>query len=142
MKAKIEALLVEDNENDAELALRAFKKNNLADKVHLARDGVEALDFIFGNEGSGNVFIPKVILLDLKLPKINGLEVLAKLKGDKRTKGIPVVIVTSSQETRDVVECYALGANSYIVKPVEYENFINALTEVALYWIVINTTIR
>jgi CheY-like chemotaxis protein len=137
----IELLLVEDNPQDLELALRALRKANLTNKIQVARDGAEALDFIFceGSHrdrhfGDG----PKVILLDLKLPKIDGLEVLRRIKGDPRTKAIPVVVLTSSKENRDVVESYQLGVNSYIVKPVNFESFVTAVRELGLYWLLLN----
>lgn len=138
-RTDVNLLLIEDNQNDIELTRRALSKQNLADKMHVVTDGQEALDFLFGNKGSETVGnMPKVIILDLKLPKVNGLEVLDKLKSDGRTKSIPVVVVTSSQEPTDLSKCYMLGANSYIVKPVEYENFIKALSEAGVYWLLIN----
>ncbi len=137
----IELLLVEDNPQDLELALRALKKANLANQIQVARDGAEALDFIFC-EGAhaGRTFadVPKVILLDLKLPKIDGLEVLRRLKGDPRTRAIPVVVLTSSKEQSDVVESYQLGVNSYIVKPVNFEGFAAAVRSLGLYWLLLN----
>lgn len=138
-----EVLLVEDDPNDAELTLRALRKNNLANMVFVVRDGEEALDYIFATgkySGQGINIPPKVIFLDLKLPKVSGLEVLRKIKSDERTKSIPVVVVTSSQESKDVRECYRLGVNSYIQKPIEFENFVKAISEVGLYWLVINKT--
>lgn len=137
----IEILLVEDNVNDAELALRALNKNHLDNNVHVVRDGEEALDFIFatGQYASRDIsFPPKVVFLDLKLPKINGIEVLQKIKSDERTKTIPVVVVTSSQETQDIRECYRLGANSFIQKPIEFDNFVQAIADAGLYWAVVN----
>ncbi len=138
---EIEILLVEDNRNDIELALRALKRRNLANKVHVAMDGAEALDFIF-SEGSyaGRNFLhrPKVVLLDLKLPKVSGLEVLQKIKSDERTKTIPVVILTSSKEDKDIVESYRLGVNSYITKPVDFEKFSRIVEDLGLYWLVVN----
>jgi len=136
-----EVLLVEDDPNDAELTLRALKKHNLANKVYVVADGEEALEFIFatGKYADRNLdFPPKVIFLDLKLPKVSGIEVLRKIKSDEKTRLIPVVVVTSSQESQDVKECYALGVNSYIQKPIEFENFVNAISEAGLYWLVIN----
>jgi CheY-like chemotaxis protein len=138
---EIEILLVEDNANDAELTLRALKKNNLANKVFLVKDGAEALDFIFarGAYAGRNVHDgPKVIFLDLKLPKVDGLEVLRQIKSDEKTKVIPVVVLTSSQEERDMVESYKLGVNSYIVKPVEFESFLKAVSDLGLYWLLLN----
>ncbi len=137
----VEILLVEDNENDIELAIRALKTNNLANKVHVAKDGKAAVDFVFqgrNHHDAGEVSVPKVIILDLKLPKMNGLEVLKLLKGDSRTKEIPVVVLTSSQEGRDLDECYKLGVNSYIVKPFGFDNFVKAVSTMGLYWLVIN----
>ena len=136
-----EVLLVEDNPNDVEFTLRAFKKNNLENKVHIVKDGEEALEFIFatGRYASRDVnFPPKVVLLDLKLPKVSGIEVLRKIKGDERTRTIPVVVVTSSQEAQDIDECYKLGVNSYIQKPIEFENFVKAVTDVGMYWLMVN----
>jgi two-component system response regulator len=136
-----ELLLVEDNPQDLELALRALGKANLRNRVHIARDGAEALDYIFG-EGAeaarGTISTPKVILLDLKLPKVDGLDVLKRLKGDPRTKAIPVVVLTSSKEQSDIVESYNLGVNSYIVKPVDFEGFTEAVRTLGLYWIGLN----
>ncbi len=130
----IEILLVEDNANDAELTLRALKQRNLANQVHVCRDGAEAMDFFSAGAGP----IPKVILLDLKLPKVDGLEVLRHLKGEARTKGIPVVVLTSSREEPDIEQAYTLGANSYIVKPVDFEAFARAVSDVGLYWLLLN----
>jgi two-component system, response regulator len=130
----VEILLVEDNPNDAELTLRALKQRNLANQVHLCRDGAEALAF-FSDHASP---VPKVVLLDLKLPKIDGLEVLKSLKEDSRTKAIPVVVLTSSREEPDIERAYALGANSYIVKPVDFDAFARAVSDVGLYWLLLN----
>jgi len=138
---EVDVLMVEDSPNDAELITRAFAKLNIASKVFWVKDGAEAVDFIFctGKYSERDISIlPKVVLLDLKLPKVNGLEVLAKIKGDPRTKTLPVVIVTSSQEEQDLKEAYKIGANSYIVKPIEAVNFIQALSEAGLYWLAIN----
>jgi two-component system, response regulator len=137
----VEILLVEDNPNDAELTMRAFQKNKLANHVHIVRDGAEALDFLFCNGSYAARKIeqtPRVILLDLKLPKVDGIEVLRRVKGDPRTRTIPVVVLTSSREERDVVESYRLGVNSYIVKPVDFEQFIEAVRQLGLYWILLN----
>ena len=131
----VEILLVEDNAHDAELTLRALKQRNLANQVHLCRDGAEALEF-FDDVGAGTA--PKVVLLDLKLPKIDGLEVLQRLKRDARTKAIPVVVLTSSSEEPDIEKAYSLGANSYIVKPVDFEAFARAVSDVGLYWLLLN----
>jgi len=134
-------LLVEDDPNDAEMTLRALKKLHLANRSYHVRDGAEALDFFFAapSSGSRNANRPKVILLDLKLPKIDGLEVLRRIKSDESTKVIPVVVLTSSREERDVVEAYSLGVNSYIVKPVDFENFVEAVSQMGLYWLLLNT---
>ena len=141
MTKKIEILYIEDNPNDIELTLHAFKKNHLANDIHVARDGEEALDFLFGKDRKGEGDLnntPRVILLDLKLPKVDGLEVLRTLKSDSRTKMIPVVVLTSSREEKDIVESYRLGVNSYIVKPVDFEKFIEAVKTLGLYWLLIN----
>ena len=138
---EVEILLVEDNPNDAELTLRALKKQKVTNKVFLVKDGAEALEFIFATgayAGRKAHCAPKVILLDLKLPKVDGLEVLRKIKSEDRTKVIPVVVLTSSKEERDVVESYKLGVNSYIVKPVDFDKFVNAVSEVGLYWLLLN----
>lgn len=136
----VEILLVEDNPNDVELTLRVLKKHNLANNVHVAKDGAEALDFLlavgpFVGELPNRL---KVILLDLKLPKVSGLEVLRKLKADERTKAIPVVVLTSSNEDRDIQECYKLGVNSYVVKPVEFEAFAKTVADLGFYWLLVN----
>lgn len=137
----IEILLVEDNPRDVELTVRALKKRNLANNVHVAKDGAEALDFLFATgayvDRNPN-HTPKVVLLDLKLPKVSGLEVLKKLKADERTRTIPVVVLTSSQEEKDMVESYKLGVNSYIVKPVDFDKFVEAIGEIGLYWLLVN----
>lgn len=137
----IEILLVEDNPNDVELELRAFKKHNIGNKVLVVRDGVEALDYLFGTgiyEGRVNYIKPKVILLDIKLPKIDGLEVLRKIRADKRTKTIPVVILTSSSEEKDLIESYKLGVNSYISKPIDFDQFIKVAADLGFYWLLLN----
>jgi CheY-like chemotaxis protein len=137
----VEILLVEDNPNDVELTLRAFKKHNLSNKVHVVNDGEAALDFIFCTGAYRNRDFqkpPKIILLDLKLPKIGGKEVLQRIKSDERTKIIPVVVMTSSQEEKDVFESYRLGVNSFVIKPVNFEKFVNTVAELGLYWMVIN----
>ncbi len=137
----VEILLVEDNPQDLELTLRALKKANLANRIHVARDGAEALEFIFceGPHATRRIDeVPKVIFLDLKLPKVDGLEVLQRVKSDPRTKNIPVTILTSSKEQRDIVESYNLGVNSYIVKPVNFEGFSTAVQNLGLYWLLLN----
>ncbi len=137
----VEVLLVEDNPRDAELALRALRKRNLANHIVHVRDGQEALDWLFaeGTYASRDANqTPKVVLLDLKLPKVDGLEVLAAIRSHERTKLLPVVVMTSSQEDRDVVESYKLGVNSYIVKPVNFDNFSAAVAEFGHYWLLLN----
>lgn len=137
----VEILLVEDNLDDATLAIRALKKANLANKLVHLKDGVEALDFIYGTGIYADRNIsqtPKVILLDLKMPKVSGVEVLQKIKSDSSTKNIPVVILTSSAENPDIKRCYELGANSYIVKPVEFENFTQTISGLGMYWVALN----
>jgi CheY-like chemotaxis protein len=137
----IETLLVEDNPQDLELTLRALRKANLANLVQVARDGAEALDFIFCkgvHAGRRIEDVPRVVLLDLKLPKVDGLEVLRRIKADPRTRTIPVVVLTSSREQGDVVESYRLGVNSYIVKPVNFDGFMAAVQQLGLYWLLLN----
>ena len=137
----VELLLVEDNPEDLELALRSLRKANLANRIHIARDGAEALEFIFcegPHAGRSIADTPKVILLDLKLPKIDGIDVLRRIKADPRTKTIPVVMLTSSKEQSDVVASYELGVNSYIVKPVNFEHFNQAVRELGLLWLLLN----
>jgi two-component system response regulator len=115
-----------------------LKKNHLINKIHVVADGVEALEYIFGTAGGACPSAPKVIFLDLHLPRVDGLEVLRKLKSDERTKMIPIVVLTSSHEDQDVAECYRLGVNSYIVKPVEFDNFMRSVSELGLYWMLLN----
>ncbi len=137
----VELLMVEDNSEDLELALRALRKANLWNKIQIARDGAEAIEFIFCEGAHADRHIsdgPKVILLDLKLPKIDGIEVLRRIKSDPRTQKIPVVVLTSSKEQCDVIESYALGVNSYIVKPVNFESFVKAVHDLGLYWLLLN----
>jgi two-component system response regulator len=137
----VEILLVEDNPNDVELTLHALRKHNIANNIHVARDGAEALEFIYGSPVDAGRPIrngPRVILLDLKLPKVDGLEVLRRLKGDDRTRVIPVVVLTSSREERDIVESYQLGANSYIAKPVDFQQFTDSVRQLGLYWLLVN----
>jgi two-component system, response regulator len=137
----VDILLVEDNPRDAELTIRALKKHNLANQLFTVEDGAEALDFIFGRgkyaarDGGQQ---PKVILLDLKLPKVSGLEVLRALKQDEKTRAIPVVVVTSSREDPDIKTAYGLGANSYVVKPVDFDAFFEAVSSLGLYWLLVN----
>jgi len=138
---RTDILLVEDNPNDIKLTLHAFKTANLANTIHVARDGVEAIEFLFGADSDANGKIPempKLILLDLKLPRMDGHEVLKRIKGDPRTCGIPVVMLTSSSEERDVMRTYQTGANSYIVKPVDFEQFTESVRDLGKYWLVIN----
>ena len=137
----IDILLVEDNASDAEMTLAALSQNNLANKMLHVKDGAEALDFIFA-EGKFShrqkEQRPKVILLDLKMPKVNGIEVLARIRSDERTRTIPVVVLTSSKEDPDIKKCYDLGVNSYVVKPVEFGEFRRAISELGLYWMIVN----
>lgn len=137
----VEVLLVEDNPTDAELCIRALKKHNLANKLVWVKDGAEALDFLFGTgayAGRSPHNPPKVVLLDLRLPKVDGLEVLKRVKSDERTKTIPVVVVTSSKEDRDTIESYKLGANSYVSKPVQFDAFADAVARLGMYWLLVN----
>ena len=137
----VEILIVEDTPEDVELALRALRKANLTNKIQIVRDGAEAMEFIFAEgKHSGRKIedVPKVVLLDLKLPKIDGMEVLRRIKSDPRTKTIPVVVLTSSKEQKDVVESYQLGVNSYIVKPVNFERFAAAVQDLGMYWLLLN----
>lgn len=139
--SEVEILLIEDNPNDVELTLRALKQRNLANQVFVCRDGAEALDFFFGDGKSGLReigVVPKVVLLDLKLPKVDGLEILRRLKENDATKAVPVVVLTSSREEPDVATAYRLGANSYIVKPVDFESFVRAVSDLGLYWLLLN----
>ena len=131
----VEILLVEDNPDDAELTIRALKKHNLANNLLHLQDGEEALNFIFSPQTSS---LPKIILLDIKMPKVDGIEVLRKIKSDENRKIIPVVVLTSSKEERDIIETYKLGVNAYIVKPVEFEKFVNAVSEIGFFWLILN----
>lgn len=138
---EVEILLVEDNPTDAELCIRSLKKHNLANKLVWVKDGEEALDFMFSTgkyAGCSKINYPKVILLDLKLPKVDGKEVLRRVKSDERTKKIPVVVLTSSKEDRDIAESYTLGVNSYISKPVEWERFVKVVSDLGFYWLLLN----
>jgi two-component system response regulator len=138
-KQAVDLLLVEDNPNDEELTLHVLRKYNLANRIQVVRDGAEALEFLFD---SGSAEIPKLILLDLKLPKLTGLEVLAEIKADTRTKLIPVVVLTSSREDTDLIACYKLGVNSYIVKPVDFVQFTESVRQLGLYWLLVNEPAR
>ena len=140
---RADILLVEDNPNDVKLTLHAFKTANLANTVHVARDGVEAIEYLFGAEAGTDRKVPdrpKLVLLDLKLPRLSGHDVLTQIKGDARTSSIPVVVLTSSSEERDVMKTYQTGANSYIVKPVDFEQFTEAVRDIGKYWLEINYT--
>jgi len=141
MKQDIDILLVEDNAADAEMTVAALSQNNLANKLLHVKDGSEALDFIFAEGKYAGLQInqkPKVILLDLKMPKVDGIEVLQKIRSDERTKNIPVVVLTSSKEDPDIQECYDLGVNSYVVKPVEFDHFQKIISELGIYWMIVN----
>jgi two-component system response regulator len=142
---EVKILLVEDNPNDMELTLRALKKHNLTNQVHVAKNGAEALDYIFATgtyAGRDIADKPNFILLDLKLPKVDGLEVLRRVRSDERTKATPVIVLTSSTEERDIIESYQLGVNSYIVKPIDFDKFIDGVSEVGLYWMLLNKNIE
>jgi two-component system response regulator len=133
-KAAVEILLVEDNPDDAELTIRVLKKHNLANNLVHLHDGEEALKFLFENDMN----IPKIILLDLKMPKVDGIEVLRKIKSDDTRKIIPVIVLTSSKEDRDIIESYKLGVNAYVVKPVEFDKFMEAVAQLGLFWLLLN----
>jgi two-component system response regulator len=132
----VEVLLVEDNPDDAELTIRVLRKHHLANNLVHLQDGEEALKFLFSKENNNN--IPKLILLDLKMPKVDGIEVLRRIKNDSLKKIIPVVVLTSSKEDRDIIESYNLGVNAYVVKPVEFEKFVEAVTHLGLFWLLLN----
>ncbi|MCX5794135.1 MAG: response regulator [Elusimicrobia bacterium] len=137
-------LLVEDNPDDEALTLRAFKRHNLANEVVVARDGAEALEWLFAtgrHAGRDAGVVPAVVLLDLKLPRLDGLEVLRRIRGDARTRNLPVVILTSSKEDQDIISSYQLGANSYVRKPVEFESFMEAVGRLGLYWMLLNESL-
>lgn len=141
----VEILLVEDNPADVELTLRALKKNNLANKVVVVNDGVEALDFLYARNAYAHrnaADRPRLILLDLKLPKLSGIEVARAIKNDERLKTIPVVMLTSSAEERDIVESYRIGVNSYMVKPVEFDKFVTMVSDLGFYWMILNKIVR
>lgn len=141
MNQEVEILLVEDSASDAEMTINALKKNNLANKLLHLKDGAEALDYIFADgkySGRNMDDRPKIILLDLKMPKVNGIEVLQKIRADERTKTIPVVMLTSSKEDPDIKKCYELGVNSYVVKPVEFDEFQKAISNLGFYWMIEN----
>ena len=141
MSGELEILLVEDNPRDLELTLRVLKKNNVANHIVTMRDGEEALDYLFGRgpwAERDTARVPRLIFLDLMLPKIDGIEVLRQIKGDVRTRSIPVVMVTSSEEENDRVESYALGVNSYVVKPIEFDSFVKTIAQLGFYWMAVN----
>jgi two-component system response regulator len=141
MEQPVELLLVDDNPSDVELTVHVLKKNNFANRIKVVHDGAEAMDYIFGDLAEAPDLprsIPKLILMDLKLPKVNGLELLARVKADARTKLIPVVVLTSSREERDLLKCYELGVNSYIVKPIDFAHFTEAVRHLGLYWLLLN----
>jgi two-component system response regulator len=133
-----EILLIEDNPNDVQLTLHTLDRHRVADRVQVLRDGAEAIDFFFGHSPPTRDDVPRVILLDLKLPRVDGLEVLRWLKSDPRTSCIPIVVLTSSREERDIIETYRRGVNSYIVKPVDFEQFVEAVRQLSLYWVLLN----
>lgn len=136
----VEILLIEDNARDEELTIRALRKQNITNEIHVARDGAQAIDYIFGGgkPSMSTDGVPKLILLDLKLPKVSGLEILKRLKSDPKTKVIPVVVLTSSREESDLIESYKLGVNGYVVKPVDFAQFSEAVRQLGLYWMLIN----
>jgi two-component system response regulator len=137
----VEILLVEDNPNDVQLTLHALKRYGLTNRIQVVRDGAEALEFLFTTgafEHRANADTPKVVMLDLKLPLVDGIEVLREIRADPRTKTIPVVVLTSSREERDITQTYGLGANSYIVKPVDFEQFIESVRQLGMYWVLLN----
>jgi len=142
MKEQVyEIILIEDNPHDAELTIRSLKRNKIANDIHVIPNGAEALDFFFATgkyEGRDMKMTPKLVILDLKLPKVDGIEILRRVKSDERTKIIPIVVLTSSKEENDVVESYKLGANSYIVKPVDFQKFAESIRDLGLYWLLLN----
>lgn len=142
---EVEVLLVEDNPHDAELTMRALARDRLANRIHHVKDGAEALDFLFATGAYSGRQIgkgPKVVLLDLKLPKVDGLEVLQRIKADERTRSTPVVIMTTSREDRDLQGAYKLGVNSYVVKPLDFQQFLEAVQRFGLYWLLVNKTVE
>jgi two-component system, response regulator len=142
---KVEILLVEDNPNDAELTLRALRRHNLANCVRHLKDGAEVMDLFFPGPGGAEpdpALAPRLILLDLKMPKVDGIEVLRALKSNERTRHIPVVVLTSSREESDLEECYKLGVNSYIVKPVDFDSFIKVVGDLGMYWLLLNQPLK
>jgi len=141
MTDQIEILLIEDNPRDVELTLRAFKKSNFSNRIHVIEDGAEAIEFLFPEDADNNGLLlpgPKLILLDLKLPKVSGLEILKRLKSDQRTKMIPVVVLTSSQQEQDIIMSYELGVNSYITKPIDFNKFVESVANLGMYWLLMN----
>lgn len=141
MPNRVEILLVEDNASDSEMTIQALKKNNLANKLLHVKDGAAALDYIFAEgeyKGREIQDKPRVILLDLKMPRVSGIEVLKRIRSDERTKSIPIVVLTSSKEDPDIQKCYDLGVNSYVVKPMEFEDFQKAISDLGLYWMIVN----
>lgn len=139
-KYNVDILLVEDREEDAELAMMALKKNNLVNTIKWVEDGQQAIDFLFpnGTDGEDDGLRPKLVLLDLKMPRIGGIEVLRAIRNNKKTKTMPVVVLTTSKEERDVVEAYELGVNSYILKPVDFDNFLSSVKDIGFYWLLLN----
>ena len=145
MPQQVEILLVEDSASDAEMTIEALKMNNFGNKIFHVKDGAAALDFIFaeGEYAHRQISIqPKVVLLDLKMPKVNGIEVLQRMKNDERTKRIPIVVLTSSKEDPDIQNCYNLGVNSYVVKPVEFDEFQKAISNLGLFWMIVNQPLQ
>lgn len=136
---KVDIVIVEDDPSDAELIARVFRKHNMVNKIVLLKDGAEALDFFFGSKATDQ---PKVVLLDLKLPKVNGIEVLQRLKSDERTKNVPVVVLSSSAEDHDIKDAYKYGVNSYVTKPIRFEDFANAVSELRMYWLLLNKPVE